>query len=569
MKKNKIKIYFTTLALGCFSYINMNAQVDLTINGLGRSILTNNHLQGKILNSDTATARKGLSGYNLFDLGFGLAKGREFQSNIIMRVRQNYGDFWGEGTKFEFRQLQIKGDLNWLSYEIGDIDVKNTPYTVHNYDEIFNRFEAPVFKARRDIVNYENFTKDNVWRLQGVKLGTEWYLGKKNFETIRLNAFGVRTNVTDNSIIPDRILIGARLDAMTTDKYTIAANYVGLQDIALDTYPTHYQNHVLTGLLDIWAVRKEKIKIGLFTESGISNNNYSKKTTDSTYKSNDFFVDGGLKAELSKGFYFKISYKNVGAKYSSPSAQTTRVNISTSPLLFSSVLNSTTARTQLLFDRFTQEKIYNRGIMPVLQLYNPMYNNVTPYGEATPNRMGYTVELGNKKSDKFEIMLQARMLSEIVGEGSINKRNFFSGLGGVKVGIGALANIERRIDLYLGGRYENTDRSGGGVNLQSSLIDAGITFQLFKQLDLVGGAKMLTAKGNEIIAIRNDINVPVNYIPITINAIENTWAYGIRINFNETTNFNVNHTIAQNQNKQTPGMSYTINQLFMNFNIMF
>ncbi len=568
MKKYTVKICFTTLVVGCLSFSNLNAQVDITVNGLGRSVLTNNEMKGNLINSDTVSARKGLSGYNLFDLGFGLEKGREFQSNLIMRVRQAYGDFWGEQTRFEFRQLQIKGDLRWLSYELGDIDVTNTPYTVHNFDEIFNRFEAPVFRARRDIVQYENFNRGDVWRLQGVKLGTEWYMGKKNLETIRLNAFGVRTNVTDNNLMPDRVLVGSRLDVMTTDKYVVGVNYVGLQDIPLDNYPVRYQNHVITGLMELWVLRKENIKAGFFAESGISQNYYYRKADDSTYRSNDFFVDGGLKAELKNGMYAKVSYKNVGAKYSSPSAQTPRINVGSAPLLFSRVLNNTTDRGQLLFDRFTQERVYNRGISPVLQMYNPMYNNVTPYGEATPNRTGYTVEFGNKKSEKLEVMVQGRYLSELTGEGTTDKRNFISALGGVKLGIGALIHTERTMDLYVGGRYEKTDRAGG-INLSSSLLDMGLVFQVFKQLDLLGGAKFIMAKGNEIVVMRNDLNNITNYVPLVIDAVENSWSYGVRVNFNETTNFHVNHTIAQNQNNQNADLSYNISQLFLNFNIMF
>jgi hypothetical protein len=569
MRRVYLKFRVVVIILCVCGLHYLNAQVDVTVNGLGRAILTNNKMTGNIMKSDTVSARKGLSGYNLFDLGFNLEKGREFQSNVILRVRQPWGDFWGEQTRFEFRQLQIKGDLNWLSYEIGDIDVQNTAYTVYNQDEIYNQYEAPVFRARRDIVQYENFNKDNVWRLQGVKLGTEWYLGKKNLESFRLNTFGVRTNITNEFSIPDRLLIGGRLDIHTTDKYTIGVNYVGLQDVPLDDFATNYVNHVVTGSVDLWTIRKENFKFGITGESGSSGNNYYKLSTDTTYKSNDFFVDGGVKSEFKKKIFVKVSYKNVGVKYSSPSAQTTRVNVNTAPLLFSKVLNGTVNRSQLLYDRFTQEQIYNRGISPVLQLCNPIYNNVMPYGEATPNRTGYSFEVGKKESEKLEFNVQARLLSEIVGEGTAAKRNFIASQGGVKLGIGAISNIERKIDLYLGGRYEKTSRSGGGVDLTSTLMDAGMVFQLFKQVDILGGAKILNASGDEIIPVRDDLNYIYDYVPVHFDVQESVWSYGIRINFNETTNFNVNHQIVENLNKNNSDLNYNISQLFMNFNIMF
>lgn len=564
MKKNILLVLiYTFVGIG-----SVNAQLDVSANGLGRAVLTNNKLSGNLLDSDTASARKGLSGYNLFDLGLNLDKGRELKGNLVMRVRQAYGDFWGEQTRFEFRQMQLKGDLRWLSYEIGDIDVKNTPYTVSNFDEVYNKFEAPVFRARRDIVQYENFNRLDVWRMQGVKLGTEWYVGKKNLETIRLNVFGVRTDVTDNFLIADRILSGARLDVLVTDKYTIAANYVGLHDIKLDAFPIDYQNDVVTGLFDVSFIRKENFKSGIFMEGGSSQNRYYRKADDSTYTSNDFFVDGGLKAELKNGAFVKVSYQNVGARFSSPGAQTPRINVGATPLLFSNVLNSSTNRSQLLFDRFTQEVVYNRSISPVMQAYNPAINNVSPYGAATPNRIGYTLELGNKGSDKLEVHAVAKLANELVGEGTSDKRNFLAAQGGAKIGLGALMSMERRIELYLGSRYEKTQRNGG-VDLSSTISDAGLMVQIFKQLDVLGGYKLLSAKGDEILVTRNEINYITSYTPVSFDLTEQILSYGIRISFNESANFYVVHNIVENKNGLNQNLNYKIGQLFMNFNVMF
>ena len=43
-------------------------------------------------------------------------------------------------------------------------------------------------------------------------------------------------------------------------------------------------------------------------------------------------------------------------------------------------------RAQVLYDRFTSEDIYNNGVTPNLMAFIPYYNNINPYGNATPNR---------------------------------------------------------------------------------------------------------------------------------------------------------------------------------------
>ncbi len=177
MKTNHHIFYPVLIALLLIGS-SVTAQVDLTVNGLGRGILTNNRLKGNILDNDTASIRKGPSGYNLFDLGFNFERVPEFSSNIILRVRQPWGDFWGEKTSFEFRQFQVMGNLKGFSFGLGDIDLEMTPYTLFNNNEMYNNYESDIFRGRREIVQYENFNKGNVWRLQGLKLGTTAYLNK-------------------------------------------------------------------------------------------------------------------------------------------------------------------------------------------------------------------------------------------------------------------------------------------------------------------------------------------------------------------------------------------------------
>lgn len=551
--------------LVCF---HAEAQVDMDINGLGRGVLTNNQLAGNILENDTTSARKGLSGYNLFDLGFNFERRPEFGSNVIFRVRQPWGDFWGEQSAFEFRQLQIMGTLKGISFELGDIDMKMTPYTLFNSDEMFNRYEAEIFRNRREIVQYENFNTGNFWRLQGLQLGTTAYMNKILNE-IQFKYFGVRTNATDEFTMPDRILTGGSVHAVKTRKLRTGINYVGLLDLAKRDFPVNYRNNVLTGEIDLMLLDRDSLTFGLFAEGGFSDMNYYMTEPDSSFRSASNFIDGGVKA-LVKKFTIRLSYKNTGANFNSPSAQTMRVNVDRTPLLFGSVMNNTMPRSQLLFDRFTQEQIYNRSLSPVLGNFIPYFNNVTPYGEATPNRSGVTLDISRENPEQFiQFYTQARYFTEVAGVGTHYKRNFLSGTAGVKISLDKYLALRRSLLLTLGDRLEQTTRGDGSVNLTSNLIDAGILATLTDHFDITAGTKLITANGTEVLTVYNVLNLPEGYYEMNVNLTETIVSLGGRIRFNETTSFNFNYNLIAFRNNLNTTLSYNISQLFLNFNILF
>ena len=68
----------------------------------------------------------------------------------IFRIRNELGGFWGGGVTFNVRQLTLKGVANnSIRYEVGDIDLKMTPYTLFNNREEGVINESDAFKIRR------------------------------------------------------------------------------------------------------------------------------------------------------------------------------------------------------------------------------------------------------------------------------------------------------------------------------------------------------------------------------------------------------------------------------------
>ena len=77
---------------------------------------------------------------------------------------------WGNKSVVELRSLSAKGIVNnKIAFSVGDIYLKQTKYTLYNYDQELSEFEPSIFEFYRDFVNYENYYKSNYWRLHGVQ----------------------------------------------------------------------------------------------------------------------------------------------------------------------------------------------------------------------------------------------------------------------------------------------------------------------------------------------------------------------------------------------------------------
>jgi hypothetical protein len=566
------RLSLITLLLMGTMFSQLRAQTNFYLSGLGRAVITNDKLTGNILANDSVTPRRGAGGYTLFDLKPNLDVNKNFRANAILRVRNEFGTFWGRGANLEFRQLQLMGLIrNSIKYEIGDINVTMTPYTVYNNYEIYSTFESEIHSMRRKILEYENFNFDNAWRVQGAQASTT-LLFNKGIQKFGIKAFGSRTNATNETSVPDRVLAGAAFNVVQSKYLEVGFNYVGLLDIPIQEALVNYQNNVYTGEAK-FNYDKEKYNLSLKGETGASNYKYEEelsKKSSSSY--GDFFYDVKL-AGTYKPLNLKVfaSYKDVGAQFSSPAAQTQRLNVTRSPLLFTNVIQDTVLRQQVLFDRFTQERIYNRSISPLLQSFAPQYNNISPYGAATPNRQGISYGVSGGASDKaLEAEVAGDLMQEVTGEGTPERRHFIGLRGGARFHLNKVLKYKKDISFNAGVRNENTSRNGQAViNFNSTLLDAGFSVEIVNKVDLLGGMKYLQAKGNEFMAVRDQFNVIQSIIPLNLNSNENIYSAGLRVRFAESSYFTVNYNISEYKNKNSAALNYNMHQLFANCTIVF
>lgn len=577
MNKNVFLLALVILVAG-FTAANaqvLNKNTTFKLGGLGRSVLTSDKMSGPLLEGDTISANKGLGGYTLFDLNADLTVNQIFNANTILRMRNPYGSFYGQDTYFEFRQLQFNGRIGRnLKYELGDIYIGLTPYTVHNAKEpMDNKFEADVFKVRRDILNYENFYVDNKWRLQGVQLtyGLDSVL---TFNRIGIKAFGVRTNATNEGLTPDRVFVGGRLDFVKNDMLKFGVNGVTYTDLPVSTTQIELQNNVYTGdAAFTW--QNDALLLGVAVEGGISSTKYADNFNKTSNSFEDFFYQPEVKAGFKPAkVLLSASYRNVGPQFNSPSAQTQRVNATYNPTIFPTQNLGAVNRGQMIFDRTTEEGIYNRGIAQSLQAFLPQYGNITPYGPATPNRTGISAGITTDTSlHNITIEAGVDLLSEINGELTEDLRKFTGIRGGVLVNVGSLVKLKRLIDVSVGVRTENTKRDGDlKVDFKSTIIDAGLSVETFRKVDLIAGVKFLTAKGNEYRVVRNDINQIQEYNPsydYLYDGSENIISGGLRFRFADFAQASVVYNTTKVTRNNSVNADYNYDQLFMNFVLKF
>lgn len=579
------------LFIGAFvAAFSSKAQTTFFLDGNGRAVTTTDQIKGELVEGDTSTLipNKGVGGYTLFDLGVNIEKDKAFSANAVLRARNEFGLFWGDGTSLEFRQIRLEGVIGkGVKYEIGDIDIEMTPYTVFNAEEMYSKYEGDVFAVRRGILEYENFNNGNVWRLQGAKTYTN-ILFSKGIEKLQLSGFGVRTQPANQVGQSDRVLAGFGAKAIQSKNLEIGVNYVGINNLPISTSLIEYTNSV--GSLTLGYDRDLNDDLGVFLDGEYGGSTYklARIQDDKEVTKEDFFYDAKLGVKYAPlNAKLSVGMKNVGADFSNPAAQTRRFNAGANPTSFSTIPDTVgssigTTRYATLFDRFTNESGYNRSLSTQLQSFNPQYNNISPYGPASPNRKGLTIALSIGDEDSlYEASFAYDMMQEVRADNNAEAqtRSFTGIQGGVLFNINKAIGLENDLSVSVGYRSEATTRSGiDAIDLSSAMIDFGITYEVLKNFDVMAGYKAYTAEGNEYIAVLNEFN-QYSDLPavVSYDFSESMLSLGIRFRFSEdaalTANFNavsyVNNFESEDLDLSRENSSYDMSQLFISYIMKF
>ena len=514
-----------------FSFAQLGKKVQFV--GGARSLLSHSDFRS---DNDTVTSPKSAGGYALMDLGFKINPNESTEILGMIRIKNDFGGFWGGGVTFDVRQLYVRGVVSdVVRYQIGNIDYKLTPYTFFNHNPDMLVPVTGTMRIKEGVVNYESFYKNNAWRQQGASVNFALQFPKVMNE-ITFNGFITRLNPTNGTNVLERLFGGGNMVFNQSKYLDFGFNSVSVFDLkgtAIDSNVFTNNVHSLTYDLRL---PKEKYVIGIDGESGFST------TQQSLYPNkdlNDYFIHArayfGLKK---KNLKIDLGYMDNGADFRSFGAQSKRIDYGRQNSFYSRYTNQQVVRPVSLYDMYNDPLLYNQGITDRVMDYNPVINNVLPYGIATFNRRGNYLGASYTDKDKIiETSGKVYFLSEIRGQGTTSLRKFLMGQANASVHFENMLEWKKKLILNAGICYQNTTRKGTysyeQVELNSTTLSVGIEGEVISKLFLMGNVMMIGSKGNEQLPVRDADNVIINYQELAVNGSELNISGGVRFDFSK------------------------------------
>ena len=468
------------------------------------------------------------------DLKFSLNATKELYAEATFRVENMYGGFWGSDDIYGLRRFFIQGQYP-ISFVFGDFQAKLTPFTLWAVDDD-RPFEANIFSDKRDMNKNELYLLDNTWPLSGGKVQTIATIA--DAVDVNITAMGARLGVngqndywvydpTYSAFVPqlmmhDQFLMAGRIDSgFSVDNLDVGINYSEIQD-ARDT-GVDYNAPVVDNPV-YSADASYKFKFGDGMDAKVSGE-FAKSLYTNNQGYNNYITDTALKAGVEVNAFntkIVINYTDVGNSFTSYAAQT-RINDESVNGLYltqNNTWNIAAMPPQYIignnvypFTKYNPTINVAYGLNPASSasglastpgnlLFYPQYeNNISPYGDSTPNRQKTSIMLSGDYDFGFVLkpMVSYDMANEIVPYSGVDDlghpqtiacRNFTV----LKVGTRAEYGI---FAATLGYTMEDTNNNSN-VAYSSAIIDAGLEATLIKKkLKVYAGYKHIDFNGTE------------------------------------------------------------------------
>ncbi|HOZ50892.1 MAG TPA: hypothetical protein PLU17_03480 [Chitinophagaceae bacterium] len=565
--------YLLIAMITFLGFSQLKAQKDRKINfvGTARSLMNSNYLSVRDSIPDTASVKRNDGGYALVDLGVNIKPNKNTEILGMFRIRNEFGGFWGSGVSFDVRQLWVKGVVaNALRYQLGDLNLKQTPFTLFNHhaDQIDSMPE--VFNLQRNIVSYERFyMNNNTWRMQGanVDFGLSF---SKYLKEINVNAFLTRVNATNFTSVPDRLMSGYTIQFVQSKNLQLSFNSNHIFDVKGTVANDNlFKSSVNT--ID-WKLKRDLArKSFLFGgEIGQSHYQYTNDTLAPDLK--DYFVHAYAQMSIPKwNLTGTIGYLNVGPDFRSIGAQSKDINYNAVPVYFDRYTNDQRIRPITLFDVVGNENIYNRTITTSLMSENQLFNQVLPYGISTFNRVGGYAKIQYKNKKGIDITSQYYKLNEIRGQGSFALRDMSIFKLNASVSINQLIKTKKLIALQVGTMMQTTNRSSDqsieNMDLKSNQYTLGFRWELFSNFELMLGYILQQNDGHDYLPTRNGYTEITYFNRSDYQVKQELAAAGIRYNFSSKTYLCVLYQQSKFTDKLNISPGFSINQFGIIYNI--
>ena len=566
MKKTYL-YYFLFLML---SPILVQSQVKskLWYDGNSRVIFNRDALEGTIKDIDTVSTRSNGGGSTVLDLGFHFTPVDDIEIFSEIRLKNDFGGMWGNKSVVELRRLSAKGIVNnKIAFSIGDIYLKQTKFTLYNYEQELSQYEPSVFKFYRDYVNYENYYQSNYHRLQGLQ--TNFSYNMYNFiEQLDFDAFTARIRGVEWLGKPELLMLGGSAIVRLSNKINLGSHYINTFEVLSSSNGTvAYYNPVLnTQISYSGSVNDNPYKMLL--EGGFSKRGWDGDSLAPEVKGN--FIKASLHSKRING-ELDLGFRYVDSDFRSMGAQTRRIQYNNSTTTYPYYSNNYTQRKVSLLDVMSDPNVYNQNLSTSLMSYNPMYSSVTPYGDATPNRIGFTAKISNMNiTDFFSANIQTQYFTEVIGQGTTQKRMLNKSALQSMLLLNKLLSTKKSLILEGSMNLETVNRAGEDfekIDFTSILYSGSISYELIKNFKIIAGAKVFYAEGNEFIADRDKYDQINDYSNHIYDSKETILIAGLQHHFTEDIYFTMQYNQFNVLDKTNTYDEFSLGRLIFMFNM--
>ena len=574
MKRNILILIIFLSAMSLHAQLNENIWFD----GLSRSYFARDAIDKSM--SDTLSAKNSSNGYNLLDLNTHVNPIKDLEIFAQLRIRNSFGSFFGSGTQISVRQLSAKGIINnKIRFSVGDLFLKQSKFTLYNYDEELSFFENQILKPYRDIIHYENFYIDNRWRLQGIQTDFSFkfdrYIRNLDFDFFISRPNG-SSQINETTYTSDLLLSGGSIFSKINKKLSLSLNHINLFEVSS------------SGTKNI-SVRNPVYDLSLL--HSIDNTNYSLKQKVQTGFSRRYWLHSELENEIedttsneTKGMYLEIDnryikkdstllvelgYRYVDPDFRSAGSQTRRIDYidGNNNTIYPFYTNMSVPRQPSLFDLVSDEQLYNQDISSLLMAFNPIYSNILPYGDATPNRSGVYLNAKINNSNKLILVkIKTGFYKEIIGQGALEKRSFRLLKGSLKINLHKSLNLKKELSLIASSESERTVRGGdeiSSLNLISNHMNISVNAELAKKFFVQASYKQFNANGNEFLIQRDNFGNITYYTPSQIDQKDHMLSIGTMYKFRKNVYANVHYNWWGLKFVDQPSLDYKYNRLLL------
>ncbi len=569
---NKIvSLKIMALMLCCSTQLFAQKDRKVTFIGGARSVMTNNQFAvTDTLLADTTTAKRNTGGYALIDLGVNIKPNKNTEIMGMFRIRNGFGGFWGSAVTFDVRQLYMKGIVaNTLRYQLGDLNLKQTPFTLYNHHADAIDSLPAIFNLQRNIVNYEKFYMNNTWRMQGANV--DFGLTFKDFiKEMNFTGFLTRVNATNFSNVPERLMAGGSIDVVQSEKFRIGYNVNSVFDVLGTVKDSNVFRNNVQSLDAKFTTPLGGQLLTVAAEFGNSNYRYTLDTLAPELK--DYFAHAHATIALPKYHVSTtLGYLNVGPEYRSIGAQSKDINYNALPAFYDRYTNTQGVRPLGLMDVITNDNLYNRTISSRFMTVNNVFNNAMPFGLATFNRVGFYGKVHYKKD--IDVAISYYNLSEIKGQGTLALRNFSVLKLNAMAPLHTYLKMKNKLELQVGYMLQNTTRNSElaieNVNFKNTQATFGIRYELFKDFDLLGGFVLQNTFGDDFIADRNAYTEVTYYNQQKYDLSQQMSGLGIRYNFTPKIYISALYQQGLYIDALKANADYKINQFGIIYNMLF